>query len=31
MIAAYLLIRNSNVSEKDYMMNVPNNICQTFG
>lgn len=31
MIAAYLLIRNNNVSEKDYMMNVPNNICQTFG
>lgn len=31
MIAVYLLIGNENVSEKDYKMNVPNNICQTFG
>lgn len=30
-MAAYILIGNKNVSEKDYKMNVSNNICQTFG
>lgn len=30
-MAAYILIENKNVSEKDYKMNVSNNICQTFG